>query len=144
MTDPRVANESKPFDHPQLFVPHGHPGNEFGVEDSDQDGLADNKLVEIPAIGEHGRSVEGLRKLASFLEFDFEDTAPPVNGCNDGRPQSLTFVYTGESCTVSTNHQGGRFECGGDPGEAAPVQVVVAVERVDDRRIARQPGGRPG
>jgi len=31
LTDERVRNESAPFDHPELFVPNGHPGDESGV-----------------------------------------------------------------------------------------------------------------
>lgn len=31
LTDERVRNESAPFDHPELIIPNGHPGDEFGV-----------------------------------------------------------------------------------------------------------------
>jgi hypothetical protein len=52
-----------PFDHPQLFVPNGHPGNSNSTTDADSDGLADDLLVEIPAIGRRGwQSASGLSR----------------------------------------------------------------------------------
>lgn len=44
LTDPRVANEAAPFDHPQLFIPEGATG-----KDPDAD-----KLIEIKATGAAG------------------------------------------------------------------------------------------
>lgn len=123
LTDPRVTNESKPFDHPQLWVPHGHPGDENSVEDANGDGLADNKLVEIPAIGDGGRSKEGFPPLQTFLNVDFEQQL--VNSCAQGKPLSLQFMYTGESCSATTNFQDGKVICSGDPGEAQPIQIVM-------------------
>ena len=53
LTDPRVAQQRAPFDHPQLFVPNGHrmQGNRPRVTD---DGVARDVLLEIPAVGRHG------------------------------------------------------------------------------------------
>lgn len=66
LTDPRVANEKKPFDHPQIFVPNGHPGDESSV--SSNDGvLANDDLLEVPAVGKDGRSKEGLSALKPFV-----------------------------------------------------------------------------
>ncbi len=54
LTDPRVANAQEPFDHPQLFIPNGHPGDEHDV--SSADGLrANDTLIEIQAVGRNGR-----------------------------------------------------------------------------------------
>jgi cytochrome c peroxidase len=53
LTDERVRNESAPFDHPQLFIPSGHPGNQNSVT-NDGTGQATDKLVEIPAVGRNG------------------------------------------------------------------------------------------
>ena len=125
LTDPRVANETKPFDHPQLFIPNGHPGNEFSVQNGDNNALADDRLVEIPAIGEHGRTQEGLSRLATFLNVDFNNTTPPQNFCTLGRPKELEFVYTGQNCSATTNFQNGSATCWGDLNEASPVQIVV-------------------
>ena len=56
LTDSRVANESAPFDHPELLVPNGHLPN------------GDDDLVRLPPIGAAGRSAEGLPPLKPFLE----------------------------------------------------------------------------
>lgn len=63
LTDDRVVYRRAPFDHPQLFVPNGHPGDEHVVVDSNGDGFADDVLVEIPAVGAAGGA-----PLPGFLE----------------------------------------------------------------------------
>ncbi|HZW24325.1 MAG TPA: Ig-like domain-containing protein [Gallionella sp.] len=86
LTDERVRWEQAPFDHPQLFVPHGH-GNAMPTEPV----LAD-LMIEIPAVGDAGRQAEGLPPLKPFLadnlqgaelaNFHFQPTimngTPPV------------------------------------------------------------------
>jgi hypothetical protein len=69
LTDDRVVFQRAPFDHPQLFVPNGHPGNSNSTIDADNDGLADDLLVEIPAIG-----AAGGNPLPGFLEGIFGPT----------------------------------------------------------------------
>ena len=69
LTDDRVVFQRAPFDHPQLFVPNGHPGNSNSTTDANGDGLADDVLVEIPAIG-----AEGGNPLPGFLEGIFGPT----------------------------------------------------------------------
>ncbi len=57
LTDQRVLLEQAPFDHPQLFVPNGHPGNQFSVTSSGNTNgtpTATDQLVEIPAVGRNG------------------------------------------------------------------------------------------
>lgn len=54
LTDERVLYRRAPFDHPQLFVPNGHPGHESFVRDRNHDGLADDSFLEIPAVGAAG------------------------------------------------------------------------------------------
>ena len=66
LTDERVLYRRAPFDHPQLFVPNGHPGNSSTVADADGDGLADDQMVMIPAVG-----AEGGPPLPGFLEGVF-------------------------------------------------------------------------
>ena len=66
LTDERVLYRRAPFDHPQLFVPNGHPGSSSGVMDANGDGLADDSMVVIPAVGAGG----GL-PLPGFLEGVF-------------------------------------------------------------------------
>jgi cytochrome c peroxidase len=63
LTDERVLLQRAPFDHPQLFVPNGHPEDTI---DADGDGLADDQMVEIPAVGAAGGT-----PLPGFMEGDF-------------------------------------------------------------------------
>ena len=53
LTDPRVAQQRAPFDHPQLFVPNGHSmaGSRPRVT---PEGVADDTLLEVPAVGRDG------------------------------------------------------------------------------------------
>ena len=66
LTDERVLYQRAPFDHPQIFVPNGHPGDSISTTDADGDGLADDLMVEIPAVG-----AEGGAPLPGFLEGVF-------------------------------------------------------------------------
>jgi cytochrome c peroxidase len=68
LTDERVLFRRAPFDHPQLFVPNGHPGGSSEVTDANGDGLADDRTVVIPAVG-----AEGGSPLPGFLEGIFGD-----------------------------------------------------------------------
>ncbi|MBW4565506.1 MAG: cytochrome C peroxidase [Mojavia pulchra JT2-VF2] len=57
LTDRRVLLEQEPFDHPQLFIPNGHPGNQSSVTASGNTNgtaTATDQLVEIPAVGRNG------------------------------------------------------------------------------------------
>ena len=62
LTDERVRDEKAPFDHPQLFVPNGHPGNQNSVT-NDGTGQATDDLLEIPAVGFNGRNIPGPKFL---------------------------------------------------------------------------------
>lgn len=53
LTDDRVKYRRAPFDHPQLFITNGHPGNQNAVT-ADADGKATDTLIEIPAVGRNG------------------------------------------------------------------------------------------
>ncbi len=63
LTDERVRSAAAPFDHPQIFVPNGHPGNTSAV--LQRDGRAVDTFLEIPATGQNGGPV-----LPGFLEDD--------------------------------------------------------------------------
>jgi hypothetical protein len=63
LTDERVLYRRAPFDHPQIFVPNGHPGGPRGTTDANNDGLADDIMIEIPAVGAGGGDL-----LPGFLE----------------------------------------------------------------------------
>lgn len=58
LTDPRVEEESGPFDHPQLIIPHG------------VDGLGNEILEELPAVGKLGRLYELEQKILPFLNVN--------------------------------------------------------------------------
>lgn len=62
LTDERVRLRQAPFDHPQLFVPDGHPGSSATVTD-DGNGQATDSLLEIPAVGRNGGP-----PLSTFLD----------------------------------------------------------------------------
>lgn len=68
LTDERVRWERAPFDHPQLLIPNGHPGDQFNVTDGGT-GRARDDFLELPAVGAAGRAAEGLPPLGSFLSL---------------------------------------------------------------------------
>jgi cytochrome c peroxidase len=65
LTDERVRYERAPFDHPELVIPHGHPGSELSITTRVKGRAADSLMV-IPAVGRNG-STEALR---TFLGLD--------------------------------------------------------------------------
>jgi cytochrome c peroxidase len=56
LTDERVRKDAAPFDHPQLFIPNGHLGNENSVTNDGQ-GRAKETLIELPATGRTGGTI---------------------------------------------------------------------------------------
>ena len=66
LTDERVRWERAPFDHPQLFLPHGH-GDEFTGEF-----VLTDLMIELPAVGGAGRQAQGLPPLKPFLAENLE------------------------------------------------------------------------
>ena len=65
LNDERVRIASAPFDHPQLFVPNGHPGDQHRVERGAL-GFAKDEMLEIPMTG-----AAGGPPLPGFLEGVF-------------------------------------------------------------------------
>ena len=61
-----------PFDHPQLFVPNGHVGDDTSLTDANGDGFADDVMLEIPAVGAAGGA-----PLPGFLEGPFGPPGSP-------------------------------------------------------------------
>jgi len=55
LTDERVRIAAAPFYHPQIFVPNGHPGDQYGV--MQLNGQAVDAFLEIPAVGRNGGAV---------------------------------------------------------------------------------------
>ena len=56
LTDDRVRFERAPFDHPQLFVPNGHLGDDAVVMVNMATAKALDQMLEIPAVGAGGRA----------------------------------------------------------------------------------------
>ena len=75
LTDERVRNDAAPFDHPQLFIPDGHPGNHVAVTCGAMAGVCADEMREVPAVGAGGRSALGLPVLGTFL--DLPPLGPP-------------------------------------------------------------------
>ena len=69
LTDDRVREESAPFDHPQLAVPNGHPGDRLAITCTSGIVACDDRL-DIPATGRRGRPPAGLPPLQPFLGLD--------------------------------------------------------------------------
>ncbi|HEX7779105.1 MAG TPA: hypothetical protein VF424_07710, partial [Vicinamibacterales bacterium] len=74
LTDERVRYRRAPFDHPQLFVPNGHQGDHMSSTDADGDGRADDRMIEIRAVG-----ADGGPPLPGFLEGIFGPTDAAVS-----------------------------------------------------------------
>jgi cytochrome c peroxidase len=62
LTDPRVAFERAPFDHPELILPNGSPNNAPN----------DDLTLTIPAVGAGGRATP----INRFLNLDPQDPGP--------------------------------------------------------------------
>lgn len=79
LTDPRVKRQSAPFDHPELFIPNGHPGDERVITDVilTANGVrqAGDDLLTIPAVG-----AAGGRQLRTFLEVNPQRAIPVAGG----------------------------------------------------------------
>jgi cytochrome c peroxidase len=65
LTDERVRFEQAPFDHPQLVIPDGHPGDALAVTRQVQ-GRAATTLRTLPAVGAAGATTD----IGTFLRLD--------------------------------------------------------------------------
>ena len=70
LTDDRVRYDKAPFDHPQLFIPNGHPGNQKSVTNNGK-GRATDKLLEIRAVGRNGGN--GTPNFLATSQSDDDD-----------------------------------------------------------------------
>ncbi|MCB1935436.1 MAG: cytochrome-c peroxidase [Nitrosomonas sp.] len=68
LTDERVRYEKAPFDHPELFVSHGHAGDNILITESNplDAVLAADEVLVIPAVGAEG-SAEPLQPFENYL-----------------------------------------------------------------------------
>jgi cytochrome c peroxidase len=70
LTDDRVRWEKGPFDHPELFVPNGSPGDSASVQCPGSSTSTCNELFRLAPVGASGRAAEGLPPLGTFLDLD--------------------------------------------------------------------------
>lgn len=70
LTDDRVKNKRAPFDHPELRIPNGHPGDvDSTTADGDFDSMqAVDVVLTLPAVGAGGVTSAGLDPLRPFHE----------------------------------------------------------------------------
>ena len=63
LTDDRVVYEKAPFDHPELIIGHGHPGDNTKVNSGSfvDSKLATDDLVTLPAVGAEGTTTPQQR-----------------------------------------------------------------------------------
>jgi hypothetical protein len=76
LTDDRVRFERAPFDHPQLFITNGHPGDQNAVT-NDGTGQATTTLLELPAVGRNGTTVPRPNFLGVSPQLSSAPITPP-------------------------------------------------------------------
>jgi cytochrome c peroxidase len=93
LTDNRVKMKKAPFDHPELRIPNGHPGNQNGTA---ADGDFHNKQAKdapliIPAVGKNGVTAGmGLKPFHDVFGLTHFDITTPVVNVPCKRPNSST------------------------------------------------------
>jgi len=84
LTDDRVRFERAPFDHPQLFITNGHPGDQNAVT-NDGRGQATTTMLELPAVGRYGLSTPQPNFLGVSSEL-----SPATISTPSSQPSSAT------------------------------------------------------
>jgi hypothetical protein len=95
LTDDRVRFERAPFDHPQLFITNGHPGDQNAVTD-DGSGQATTTLIELPAVGASGTTTPRPNFLGVYSELSPTTTTPRSTPPSSANP--LEGSMTQEDC----------------------------------------------
>ncbi|MBD2094495.1 cytochrome C peroxidase [Trichocoleus sp. FACHB-591] len=96
LTDERVRNRKAPFDHPQLFIPNGHPGDTQSVT-NDGTGNATDSLLNIPAVGANGG-----KPLPYFLNVSPMANLTPTTTTSTTSTNSLEGSITQQDCPAGT------------------------------------------
>jgi hypothetical protein len=99
LTDDRVRFERAPFDHPQLFITNGHPGDQNAVTD-DGRGQATTKLVELPAVGRNGLSTPQPNFLGVTSQQSPTTITPASPGSSPTNP--LEGSITEQDCPLGS------------------------------------------
>jgi cytochrome c peroxidase len=95
LTDDRVRFERAPFDHPQLFITNGHPGDQNAVT-NDGTGQATTTVIELPAVGANGTTVPQPNFLGVSSQLLPTPTPPPSPGPSPANP--LEGTMTQQDC----------------------------------------------
>jgi len=91
LTDDRVRYERAPFDHPQLFITNGHPGDQNAVT-NDGTGQATTTVIELPAVGRNGTTVPRPNFLGVSSQLS------PTTITQPSSPNPLEGSMTEEDC----------------------------------------------
>jgi cytochrome c peroxidase len=108
LTDDRVRYERAPFDHPQLFITNGHPGDQNAVT-NDGTGQATTTLLELPAVGANGTNTPQPNFLGVSSQLSPSTiTQPPPSPTNP-----LEGSITEQDCPPGTKPKfvKGGFMC---------------------------------
>jgi len=110
LTDERVRFERAPFDHPQLFITNGHPGDQNAVT-NDGTGQATTTVIELPAVGSNGTSVPQPNFLGVYSQLSPTTTTPPYTPPSSTNP--LEGSITEEDCPPGSTPQfvSGGYMC---------------------------------
>ena len=110
LTDDRVRFERAPFDHPQLFITNGHPGDQNAVT-NDGTGQATTTVIELPAVGSNGTSVPQPNFLGVSSQLSPTTITPPSPPPSTTNP--LEGSITEEDCPPGSTPKfvSGGFMC---------------------------------
>jgi hypothetical protein len=95
LTDDRVRYERAPFDHPQLFITNGHPGDQNAVT-NDGTGQATTTVIELPAVGASGTTTPQPNFLGVSSELSPTTITPRSTPPSSANP--LEGSMTEEDC----------------------------------------------
>jgi hypothetical protein len=95
LTDERVRFERAPFDHPQLFITNGHPGDQ-NVVTNDGTGQATTTVIEFPAVGANGISTPQPNFLGVYSQLSPATITP--RSTPPSSPNPLEGSMTEEDC----------------------------------------------
>jgi len=110
LTDDRVRFERAPFDHPQLFITNGHPGDQNAVT-NDGTGQATTTVIEFPAVGANGISTPQPNFLGVYSQLSPTTTTPPYTPPSSTNP--LEGSITEQDCPPGSTPQfvSGGYMC---------------------------------
>jgi hypothetical protein len=102
LTDERVRYERAPFDHPQLFITNGHPGDQNAVT-NDGSGQATTTVIELPAVGANGITTPQPNFLGVTSQQSPTTITPPSPGPSSRN--SLEGSITEQDCPAGSTPQ---------------------------------------